>query len=441
MSRFDLFVWAWSLVGALTLLYLVTGLVGDGVSKVLRRRRERVVRVIGVVLFEHDDEAEAVHEDVADLPRRMLLSVLQNLAVDLDGAAQQRVRQLVRTTGLERFIRRRARARRWRLRVQAAQLHHLVSDPNFDRARLLRDRHPIVRARAAESLTSAQAAEHIDLLMPMLAADDIVVRKAAQQAVLNAGAASVPSLIEQLSIGSVDAIAALEVIANLPDQRFAPVLSTYVDDPDQRVRVLTAKALGNGASSSIDLLLELLLDDDEVVRATAIESLSKLDAVATVNAIGACLSDSSFSVRRSAGQALDELGAAGRLVLRRHLDDHDRFAADMARQVLDSASARLGVNLLPIADDILIDLGESDAYASIPVAAAGACPVDLANYRPEEIRATVHAEANRALARSSDERGSGPLSKSEMATTMFFAITATDVIDALLSPVSVGDGG
>ncbi len=430
MSRFGLFVVAWSLVGGLVVVYLLSGLVTDITAKLLARRRERVLRVIGVVLFEHDREAEAVHEDVADLPRRMLLSVLQNLAVDLDGDAQQRVRQLVRTTGLERFIRRRSRARRWRLRVQAAQLHHLVSNPDFDRRRLLEDRHPLVRARAAEALTPEQAAAHIEVLMPMLSAEDAVVRMAAQQAVLNAGSESVPWLIEQLARNTIDTNAALAVIANLPDPRFIPLLADRTTANDDRTRQLIAKALGNGGSASVSLLHAMLDDSNEIVRATAIESLSRLDAVASVSAIGTCLGDRSFLVRRAAGDALDHLGPAGRLVLRRHLEDTDRFAADMARQVLDSASARLGVNLLPASDEVLIDLGETDAYAGIEAAK----PCDLTRYRPEEIRATVHAEANRALAQVAADRIDGPLSRDEITRAMFFAITAADVIDALLAP-------
>lgn len=432
MTRFELFVAAWGLVAALSVTYLVTGLANDLANWVLERRRRRVLRVIGVVLFEHDSEAEAVYEEVTDLPKRTLLRVLQNLSIDLDGDAQDRVRQLIRTTGLERFIRRRSRARRWRFRVQAAQLCHLVSDPNFDRRRLLEDRHPLVRARAAEVLTMEQATEHLEVLIPLLSNEHTSVRMAAQQAVLTAGSASVPHLIRQLSQGSVDAHAALEVVANLPDPRFVALLAAHAQSSEPRTRALAAKALGNGASASVELLHRLLGDSDETVRATAIESLARLDAVTSVNALGACLGDSSFLVRRAAGVALDRLGAPGRLVLRRELDSGDRFAADMARQVLDSASARLGVDLLPTSDDVLIELGELDAYAA----------VDLSSYTPDLIRSTVHAEANRALATVSAAPASGPLSDQEIVAAMFFAITATDVIDALLAPVSaLSDGG
>ncbi len=437
MTRPGLFVAAWSLVGALVVIYLVSGAIGDVRARFLARRRDRVLGVIGVVLFETDDQAEAVYERVAELPRRALLSVLQHLAVELEGEALERVRRLVRTMGLERYIRRRSRSRRWRMRVQAAQLHHLVVHPDFDRRRLLVDRHPLVVARAAEALTPQLATEHLDTLLPMLASDDAAIRLAAQQAVLSAGAAAVPQLLDRLATttGPDDTVAILEVVANLSDQRLVAGLGLHARSTDVRVRRLAAKALGHGSGpGAVATLHELLDDPSELVRATAVESLARMDSVASVNRIGALMNDASFVVRRTAGLALDQLGSPGRLALRRVLECDDRFARDMARQVLDSAGARLGVNLVPASIDVLIDLDEADPYEAIEVAR----PVDLRPYGAERIRATVHAEANRALAEAIGEAGEGPLTEREISTAMFMAISAADLVDALLG-TSAGD--
>ncbi len=435
MSRFELFVASWAIVGALVFVYLATGFVGDVRQRFVERRRKRVLSVIGVVLFETEDQAEAVYDQVSDLSRRALLDVLQNLAVDLDGQAQQRVRRLVRTTGLEQFIRRRCDARRWRIRIQAAQLHHLVDHPDFDRRRLLEDRHPMVRARAAEALTPAQAAAQLDVLLPMLSAPDTVVRLAAQSAVLAAGPAAVPRLVKRLRSTIDDPLSLLEVVANLSDPRLLEALAPHVSSPDPRARMLIAQALGNDAGvGGVDVLHELLHDPDETVRATAIDALARLDALASANRIAHLLGDPSFLVRRTAGAALDRLGATGRLALRRSLESEDRFARDMARQVLDSASARIGVSLLPVSTEILIQLDESDPYA-----AAHDRAVDLSSYTADDITRTVHAEANRALGRVDATPGSGPLTRQEIASAFFFAITAADVIDALLGPAELVD--
>ncbi len=437
MSRFELFWVSWAMVGTLVVIYLATGLIGDVRHRYLERRRRRVLAVIGVVLFESEDQAEAVYDQVSDLSRRALLDVLQNLAVDLDGQAQQRVRRLVRTTGLEQFIRRRCDARRWRIRIQAAQLHHLVDHPDFDRRRLLEDRHPMVRARAAEALTPSQAAAQLDVLVPMLSAGDTVVRLAAQQAVLTAGPAAVPRLVARLRSTLDDPLPVLEVVANLSDPRLLEALGPHLGSPDARVRRLIAQALGNDAGvGGVEVLHELLDDVDETVRATAIDALARLDALASANRIGQRLSDPSFVVRRAAGAALDRLGATGRLALRCSLDADDRFARDMARQVLDSASARIGVPLVPVSTDVLIPLAEPDPYSP-----ARDRDVDLSGYSVDDITRTVHAEANRALARIDSVPGSGPLTRQEIASAFFFAITAADVIDALLGPAELAEHG
>ena len=54
------------------------------------------------------------------------------------------------------------------------------------------------------------------------------------------------------------------------------------------------------------------------------------------------LRDERWRVRREAGLALRALGAPGTLFLRRALKGDDRFAADMAQQVLDLPEAATG---------------------------------------------------------------------------------------------------
>ena len=54
------------------------------------------------------------------------------------------------------------------------------------------------------------------------------------------------------------------------------------------------------------------------------------------------LRDQRWRVRREAGLALRAIGAAGTLFLRKALKGDDRFAADMAQQVLDLPEAAAG---------------------------------------------------------------------------------------------------
>jgi HEAT repeat protein len=79
----------------------------------------------------------------------------------------------------------------------------------------------------------------------------------------------------------------------------------------------------------------MLGDPVPQVRAAAAQSLGKLGYWPAAAHIAPLLRDPSWVVRLEAGQALRTLGAPGILFLRRFLADDDKFAADMARQVLD----------------------------------------------------------------------------------------------------------
>lgn len=356
MSRFQLFLGAWSLSFALAAFYIVWGSFNDVAKRVVARRRRRVLEVLSVVLFESDEDAERIHERAMEMPRRELLAVVQSLAVDLNGQARDRLQHLVRALGLERFIRRRARSRRWRMRVQAAQLQYLVEHPDFDRRRLLTDKHHIVRARAAESLTAQQAAEHVDELVDLLRDDSVAVRLAVQQKLLEVGSAAVPVLLDEL-YGERHVLEALEVAANLADPRLVEALVGHARSEDPVVRATAARALGSGSGPGAGEMLEVLCgDDDPEVRVAAIEGLARMESQASVAIIGRLLGDRSWQVRRAAGLALDRLGPPGSLILRSHLDDLDPFARDMARQVLDAAAARDGVTLIPPIEDPLRDI-------------------------------------------------------------------------------------
>jgi HEAT repeat protein len=134
---------------------------------------------------------------------------------------------------------------------------------------------------------------------------------------------------------------ALEIAANLPDPRYGPVLRHHAGDDDPVRRAMVARALGAGATlEGLPTLVELLGDDDGGVRAAACGAVAALGGYELVGVLGGLLSDASWMVRREAGRALDALGAPGAVVLRARLFDEDRYARDMARQVLDATAAR-----------------------------------------------------------------------------------------------------
>jgi hypothetical protein len=282
------------------------------------------------------------------------------VAVDVGDAAQERLRGVVLDAGLAGRIRRLARRRAWRSRVQAAHLQHLLPEGYRQRS-LFGDPHPLVRARAAESVPRESLFAHVDVLLRLL--DDPVqsVRVAAQTALLRGDASIAEPLCEYLWSGPRPGTSlALEVAANLPDPRYGPLLVHHGGDPDPVRRAMVARALGAGyALEAKDALVALCRDEDADVRAAAASAVAAAGAVDLVGHLGRMLADEAWAVRRAAGTALDQLGAAGAVVLRSCLFAPDRYARDMARQILDGAAARQRLRpitvpeALPALDDVL----------------------------------------------------------------------------------------
>jgi hypothetical protein len=330
------------IAGATAVGYVAFGALHDARVRRINRRADRARRALALVLFEDEETAATVFNDLRAVPRSLLLDIMQNVAVDLGGAAYDRLRAVVLDAHLARRIRRLGRRRAWRKRVQAAHLEHLLPDDDPNRTRLLHDPHPLVRARAAECMQREDVVARIATLLELLDDSVRVVQVGAQQALLRGDARIAEALCEYLWSGSRRGSSiALEVAASLPDPRYGPVIVHHASDPDPQRRAMVARALGSGATlESLDTLVLLLDDDDAVVRAAAASAVASLHATELVTRLGAMLSDASWMVRRAAGRALDALGPSGAVVLRAHLFDDDRYARDMARQILDAAAAR-----------------------------------------------------------------------------------------------------
>ena len=322
--------------------YIVFGVLHDLRVAHVDRKAERARRALALVLFEDEDTSARVFGDLLAVPRSLLLDIMQNVAVDLGGAAYERLRAVVLDAHLARQIRSLGKRKAWRKRVQAAHLQHLLPDDDPHRLDLLNDPHPLVRARAAECMQRDDVVAHVQSLIALLDDPVRVVRVGAQQALLRGDARIAEALCEYLWSGArLGTSIALEVAASLPDPRYGPVIVHHARDPDPQRRAMVARALGSGATlESLETLTSLLDDDDATVRSAAASAVAALHATELVTRLGAMLSDPSWTVRRAAGRSLDALGASGRVVLRARLFDDDRYARDMARQILDAAAAR-----------------------------------------------------------------------------------------------------
>ncbi|MGH2840196.1 MAG: HEAT repeat domain-containing protein [Solirubrobacteraceae bacterium] len=107
-------------------------------------------------------------------------------------------------------------------------------------------------------------------------------------------------------------------------------------DDSARVRSLAATlSAAVGGRSAVAAVEGLLGDPVPEVRAAAIEGLGNLGHWPSGPAIALALRDPAWVVRRQSAIALRRMGAPGLVLLRRALVDEDRYARDMARQVLD----------------------------------------------------------------------------------------------------------
>jgi HEAT repeat protein len=137
--------------------------------------------------------------------------------------------------------------------------------------------------------------------------------------------------------------AGLRVAESLADARFADAALRLSRTDDAAIRSASAKLLGAvGGAPAAERLSELMYDAAPEVRAVAAQSLGRMQHWQAGSLLAKGLCDSTWRVRRQSALALRALGAPGALFLRRALKGDDRFAADMAQQILDLPAAALG---------------------------------------------------------------------------------------------------
>ena len=137
--------------------------------------------------------------------------------------------------------------------------------------------------------------------------------------------------------------AGLRVAESVAEPSFAPAAQRLSRADDIGIRVAAAKLLGAiGDAAAAERLMEMLGDEESQVRAAAANALGRMQHWQSGSLLSECLRDSAWRVRKEAGLALRAIGAPGALFLRRALKSDDRFAADMAQQVLDLPAAAAG---------------------------------------------------------------------------------------------------
>lgn len=354
------------LVGSLLLVlaatYLVTGLFVDTARALSARASTRARGQLATVLVSDEQAAAVAAERLARTSAAVLIPLIQRLAADLDGQADDRLRRLVGSTGLAGRIGRRSKSRRWRRRAQAAALAPLLPQDDPRRRHLLRDRHPMVRARAALHLENDDAVEEADQLLRLLGDPSPAVRFAAQQALLRSDGRIIEPLRVFLADEQPGVGLALEVAANMADPRLHREVRILAGSSNPDRRALATAAL-DAEPEGIALLHEALADEHPAVRVAAAAAAHSLGDVSLCPDLGERLSDRSWEVRLEAGRALAALGPVGALTLRHHVFDRDPYARDMARRTLDDIEAHEGRPVAPVQVPIGLDAWSPESAA------------------------------------------------------------------------------
>lgn len=301
------------------------------------QRRHAMAALTEATFLDFDSASQSLH-DLKGVPPKVLWSLAMTVPLHFDDQLSRRILRLIGATNARRRIARLSRSRLWFQRVKAARLAHVLPAEEVALVDgLLNDPSAAVQAAALESFGTDQIARHATSILGLLNHPTQSVRFTAQQALLRGDGRITKSLRAWLREAKDDvAHFGLEVAAYLDDPRLVDEIQPFATSTNPTLRRLAARATPVGASREELGFFEALIDDgDPMVRVTAIESSSRIDADWLIPRVAHRLTDRSWKVRRAAGEALSRSGALGDMYLRAALNSHDPFAADMARSMLE----------------------------------------------------------------------------------------------------------
>ncbi len=301
--------------------------------------RETLVRLVntGVV------DTEQV-KSLGKIPRGVQVTIFLEASRNLSGAAKERLRFVAQQVGVLDRARKLCESRWWTRRLRGARILSRMDIPDPLVLELLRDRNPAVRAQAAEWASAQPSVPVITAMLRLLADPTTQARFAVQTALLRMGAVVAGPLATFLERNSGRAAeAGLRVAESLAEPRFEAAALRLSRTDDVAIRTASAKLLGGiGGAPAAERLVELLSDGAPEVRAAAAQSLGRMHHWQSGSMLAQGLKDPTWRVRRQSALALRALGAPGALFLRRAMKGDDRFAVDMAQQILELPAAAAG---------------------------------------------------------------------------------------------------
>ena len=288
-----------------------------------------------VVLAEAPPQAGV--DAMRSLPLDLAFQVLQEFGRSLEGRSLGRLEAVAVAAGLTRRAEQWCRSPRWWRRLRGVRVLVELEPDKSLLLPYLEDRHPAVRAAAADAVSRAPSSPGVQRLVDMLDDPDPMCRFSAKTALLRCGRAASRAVYAYLDAEEVPRPTdALEVAAAVADPSFLRPALRFTragsETPTRRrATELLARTAGEAAAQR---LVELLADPDSGVRARAAQGLADVGHWPAAPLLAHRLEDPSWDVRSAAALALRRLGPSGRIYLRQALRSPDAFAGDIARQVL-----------------------------------------------------------------------------------------------------------
>lgn len=284
--------------------------------------------------------------DVASLQRlpiRIQIPLFNELSKNVAGAQKSTLRELARSLGLVTRAKRECTSRRWPRRLRGARFLAQLGEPDALVLSLLRDRHPAVRAQAAEWAGSDPTPEVVAAMLELLADPATLSRFAVQDALLRMAEPMMVPLAEYLVVREGPAaLAGLRVAAATGDGRFHEIALHFSHDeaPDGEAAAASAELLAAiGGAEAAGRLVAMTSFQAERAQIAAIQGLGRMRHWPAATRLAAMLEHPRWKVRHASALALRTIGAPGVLLLRRARSGKSDAAAEIARLVLDLPDA------------------------------------------------------------------------------------------------------
>ncbi|MFL5844695.1 MAG: HEAT repeat domain-containing protein [Solirubrobacteraceae bacterium] len=323
-------------VGATVLILVAHGLLLGG-RRTRRDMRSARARALLAEALESPRIDSAVILALRALPDEERVELLTETGRSLTGRGRARVGDIAGVAGALSSAARLAHSRRWRARLKGARLFTALGGGSEHLRPLLDDRRPEVRAQAVEWSSDHATPGVIARLLDLLVSGDALARYAVRDALQRLGPAAVGPLEQRLAaVSGAQAAPLLRAAPPLAAAGMLPDALRLGQDGHAGTRAGAATLLAAlGGERAVSVLETMLGDDDAAVRAAAARGLGRLMAWPSATLLAERLGDPAWDVRQGAALSLRALGAPGLLLLRRTLEHEDRFARDIARQVLD----------------------------------------------------------------------------------------------------------